>query len=195
MKKVLFFLISMLVSMLVLVACNDEDDAQETSADKAKATEKVENSEENDVDVENDDEKLANEEEQVNEDNKEETASIDTSMYEYSPNVEVTDAIDINNHITLMIDMNDNLEAGLAFMHATNQTLDFIEQNNMENVETIGVNVRLNEIKIAMFTVHPNEIENNENESMANIVLNASDVEMISPEVEDFANNMELNIE
>ncbi len=51
---------------------------------------------------------------------------IDTSMYEYSKEVEVTDAIDINEYVSLIIRMNDNLEEGMAFQHASNQTYEFL---------------------------------------------------------------------
>ncbi|MFC4404006.1 hypothetical protein [Gracilibacillus xinjiangensis] len=181
MKKYIFFILSVFVFTLTACGAEEETKTEGQGQDQAESDSAL-------------DEEAPQPERPEEEKAKEATDSIDTSMYEYASNVEVTDAIEINNHITLMIDMNDNLEQGLAFMHATNQTYDFIEQNNMVNVETIGINIRLKGIKIAMFTVHPGEIEKNETESMANIVLKSSEVEMVSPEVEEFIREFDLSI-
>lgn len=116
---------------------------------------------------------------------------IDTSVYQYATNVEVTNAIDITQHVTLMIDMPTDKE-GLAFQHVVNQTYDFLQQPDIEGAKTVSVNVRKDGIKIGMFTVNTDKFKPNDQEPMADAVLNASEIEMLSPEVKEFGKVMEL---
>lgn len=121
-------------------------------------------------------------------------AEIDTSMYEYAENVAVTDALEINNHITLMIDMSENTKTGLAFQHVVNQTYEFLKQDSAKVATTIGINVRQGETKTAMFTVYPANFKEDDDIPMSDLVLKASVVNMAVPEVEDYAKIMELNL-
>ncbi|MDV6377719.1 hypothetical protein ORD22_05500 [Sporosarcina sp. GW1-11] len=116
---------------------------------------------------------------------------IDTSVYEYVSNIDVTDARDINNHITLMIDMKTENQ-GLAFQHVLNQTYDFLQQTDIKDAKTIGINVCVKGNKVGMFTVYPERFQPNDNEPMADVVLVASEVEMVNSEVEEFGRLMEL---
>lgn len=118
---------------------------------------------------------------------------IDTSVYQYASKVDVTDAREINDHITLMIDMKTD-NHGMAFQHVLNQTYDFLQQPEITDAKTISVNIRVDGKKIAMFTAHPGKLKTNDEESMAQLVLDASVVEMVLPTVEDYATAMELKM-
>ncbi|VEF46700.1 Uncharacterised protein [Bacillus freudenreichii] len=176
MKKLFLLLAS---AMLFLSACGDETAAPEK--DEPKEDVKQEEKEQ-----------PKEEKEQPKDEPKEEGSSIDTSMYEYSKSVEVTDTIDINNYVSLIIRMNDNLQPGLAFQHATTQTYDFLHQPAIEGADKVGINIILNDKKIAMYEVDISKFQPNDEEPMADVVMEASVVEMMSPEVEEYANTMDI---
>lgn len=167
-----------LVLVLGLAACDNEN--VEKEVEKEKTEERQEATEEKNTE---------------NEDDEQETTNIDTSMYEYSTEVEVTDAIEVNDYVSLIIRMNDSLEPGLAFQHATNQTYDFLQQESIDGAEKVGINIILNDQKIAMYEITLDEFETNDEESMAQLVLDASVMNMIVPEVEEYAEVMELKYE
>ncbi|MDN4607358.1 hypothetical protein [Sporosarcina highlanderae] len=125
--------------------------------------------------------------------NEPEEKQIDTSVYEFASNVDVTDARDINSHITLEIDMKTDNQ-GLAFQHVLNQTYDFLQLPDIEGAETVTINVLVEGKKIAMFTTKPGELEINDDVPMAQLVLNASVVEMALPKVKEYAAAMELKM-
>lgn len=172
MKNLLLLLCT---AMLFLSACGDDTTAPEK--DEPKENVKQE------------------EKEQSKKETKEEDASIDTSMYEYSKSVKVTDAIDINNYVSLIITMNDNLQPGLAFQHATTQTYDFLQQPEIEGADKVGINIILNDNKIAMYEIDMSKFQPNDDEPMADLVMEASVVEMMTPEVEEYANTMDIPLD
>lgn len=187
MKKILSMLLLSLV--LVLSACGSDEPEKETleveDTPKQDEVEKGEPAEEEPV------------EEEVDEESNEETndeSAIDTSMYEYAENVEVTDALEINDHITLIIDMPESNTQGLAFQHVLNQTYEFLEQGSAKEAKTIGINIRQGGNKIAMFTIYLERFVENDDEPMAQLVLDASVVEMTLPEVDQYAETMELKM-
>ena len=106
----------------------------------------------------------------------------------------MTDALEINDHITLMIDMPESNTMGLAFQHVANQTYEFLQQESAKEAKTIGINIRQDGTKIAMFTVHPDKFEENDEAPMAQLVLDASIVEMALPEVEEYAETTDLKL-
>lgn len=121
--------------------------------------------------------------------NESEVNQIDTSVYEYASNVDVTDVRDINNHITLMIDMKTD-NPGMAFQHVLNQTYDFLQQSDIEGAETIGINVRVAGNKVGMFTAYPDKFIPNDDEPMSDAVLAASEIEMMTEDVGKFGETM-----
>lgn len=127
-----------------------------------------------------------------NEQDDSENLVIDTSMYEYSKEVEVTDAIDINEYVSLIIRMNDSLEEGMAFQHASNQTYEFLQQDIIEGAEKVGINIVLNNKKIAMYEIDLDEFNIVDDEPMAQLVLDAAVVKMMTPKVEEYVDIMEL---
>ncbi|KAF0820883.1 hypothetical protein KIS4809_0410 [Bacillus sp. ZZV12-4809] len=180
-KSIMMFVIATLAIMLS--ACGeetskeDEPKKEEVQEQKEKAKEPAEEKEEK-----------AKEEETA------EAAKIDTSMYQYAKNIDVTDALEINNHITLMIDMNPKTNQGMAFQHVLNDTYDFLLQDSVQQADTVGINVRQDGVKIAMFTVHPKEFVENDEIPMADLVLQASIVDMMTDEVKAYAEAMELPV-
>ncbi|MCM3758683.1 hypothetical protein M3197_14555 [Sporosarcina aquimarina] len=114
---------------------------------------------------------------------------INTSIYEYASKVDVTDARELNDHITLMIDMKTDNE-NLAFQHVLYQTYDFLQQKDIEGAKTIGVNVRVAGKKIVMFTVYPEKFVPNNKARMSDVVLAASEIEMMSKKVEKYGKKM-----
>ncbi|MBS4194092.1 hypothetical protein [Lederbergia citri] len=174
MHKLIVLLFS---ALIVLAGCsNDQPKEQEQKQKALKQTEEKP------------------QKETVETDDSVEGQEIDTSMYEYAKNVDVTDAIDVNEHITLIIEMNDSLQPGLAFQHATNQTYDFLEQDAIKGAKTVGINIILNGNKIAMYTVNVADFKTNDDEPMAQLVLDASTIEMLSPEVKEYAEIMDLKL-
>lgn len=121
-------------------------------------------------------------------------SAIDTSMYQCAENVEVTDALELNDHITLMIDMPESNQQGTAFQHVLNQSYDFLAQNSAKKTKTVGVNIRQGGQKIAMFTIHPEKFVEKDDEPMAQLVLDASIVDIVLPEVEQYADSMDLQM-
>lgn len=187
MKKLLLMFIAFSV---ILAACG-EDGAKEEIEYPENENFIEEETEDSTTNEEADEEEsVQNEGENTNENEK----KIDISMYEYTENIDVTDAIEINNHITLMIEMDPSTKPGLAFQHVLNNTYDFLLQDIVQQADTVGINVIQNGVKLAMFTVHPKEFTPNDEIPMADLVLEASVVEMITPELEEYAEVMELPI-
>lgn len=172
MKKLFFILIALIT---VLAGCSNEEPKDET--EKIEEDQSVENGDASDN---------ATEEDSGN--------TIDTSMFEYTVDIEVTDALDVNDHITVMLYYNEELQPGMAFQHAANHSYEFLQQETVKEAKTIGINVVQGDKKLIMFTIHPEKFEENDEVPMANLVMEASIVEMIQPEVEEYAEIMEIPI-
>lgn len=181
MKKIL-----VLVLLLFLAACSEtEQNKTVKSTDQEESKIRVEETSKT-TEQQKD---TKGKEDQVSE--TETKNEIDTSMFT-AENVKVTDAIDINQHITLMIDVNTSVKPGMAFQNVTNQAYDFLTQNSVEGAKTITIAVRQDGNKIVQFTVDKDKFVQDDNIPMAQLVLNASVVEMVSPEVEEYATVMDL---
>ncbi len=191
--------ILLLMAAMLLVACSNEEatEDKEASAEEQPEEEVVQEETEEVEDNEQETEEPETEEIEVEESAESEPDlkedEIDISMYEYSKDVKITDAIDLNDYVSLIIEMNDNLEPGLAFQHATNQTYDFLMQDAIEGADKVGINIILNDRKIAMYEVNLADFKTNDDEPMAQLVLDAAIVEVMVPEVKDYAEIMELN--
>ena len=178
-KKLLFI---GALSALLLAACNDETDKVPVEANEVTVEEetKVETNENVKVEEANGTVEVAKEPE------------IDTSIFEYAKSVEVTDARDVNNHITLQIDLNDDAKAGMGTQHVLNQMYDFLQQEDINGAETVTFYVRLQEQKVAQFKTTLANFKADQETPMANVVLNASETEKLSPEVETYGKTMGL---
>src|SRR5690625_795359 len=197
-KRWWFIVIVALLVVAVIVNPEEEEDSDTTEEHVSETDEKDSNNEDKDDSTSEPEHK----EEQLDEETTDESDEsdeldeaevvIDTSMYEYSKDVQVTDAIDINNYVSLMIEMNDNLNPGLAFQHATTQTYEFLQQEALQGADKVGINIILEGQKIAMYEVDLNEFKPKDDESMAQLVLDAAIMEMITPEVHEYTQSMSL---
>lgn len=116
--------------------------------------------------------------------------SINTSVFEYAKNVEVTDAREQNKHITLKIDLADDANPGQGTLNILSQTFDFLEQQI--GFDTLTILVRVSDVKVSQFKIHTEKFQPNEDDPMANLVLEASEIEFLTPEVKSFGETMEL---
>ncbi|QQP11532.1 hypothetical protein FJQ98_20385 [Lysinibacillus agricola] len=192
------------LSALLLAACGEEkveetdkaqeelDKAKEKEAEQAKkeAEEKAKEEEERKAKEAEEKAKLAKEQEEV--DKEEPTTAekskpiINTSVFEYAQAVDVTDAIDLNNHVTLIISMSEAISPGLATQHVVNQVYDFVQQVDVKGAKTIGINVKQGANKIAQFTVYTDKLVPNDDEPMSDAVIVASEIEFMTDEVKAF---------
>lgn len=117
-------------------------------------------------------------------------SGIDTNVFEYAEKVEVTNAIELNDHVTIFVFMNEEVKPGLAVQHVVNQTYDFIQQKDMTNAKTISVNVKQGDLKTAMFTVHTEKFVPDDDEPMSDAVMKASDFEFMNGEVKEYGEIM-----
>lgn len=117
---------------------------------------------------------------------------IDTSIFEYASKVDVTNALDINNHVTSKVFIDEDANPGMAVQDIIKQTFDYIQQEDLKDAKTITILVTQNDKKIAQFTVQKDQFIPNENEPMIKIVLDASEIEHMSAEVKSFGETMEL---
>jgi len=119
---------------------------------------------------------------------------IDTSNFK-AKKVEVTDAIDLNDHVSLIVRVDESVPPALAFVNTASSMYDFLQQDSIKGAKTVGVNVVQGKIKQIMFTVHTDQFKPNPNVPMADLVMEASEVDVIQPEVEDYAkmSNIPIN--
>ncbi|MEY9975707.1 hypothetical protein [Lysinibacillus sp. RC79] len=196
------------MSALLLAACGEDkvqetdkaqeelDKAKEKEAEQAKKDAELKAKEEEEQKakeaktLEDEKAKLAKEQEEV--DKEEPTTAekskriIDTSVFEYAQAVDVTDAIDLNNHVTLIISMSEAITPGLATQHVVNQMYDFVQQVDVKGAKTIGINVKQGANKIAQFTVYTDKFVPNDDEPMSDAVIAASEIEFMTDEVKNF---------
>ncbi|WP_028390624.1 hypothetical protein [Bacillus cihuensis] len=181
MKKILLTCIIFLLT-LALSACSTDEktSVKQTNEVKVKTEDSVANSKEA-AQKDKEQEKLKAEAER----------KIDTSIFEYAKQIEVTDAIDINQHVTVVVTMDSKTPPGLATQHVVNQTYDFLQQDDIKDAKTISINVKQGEQKIAMFSVNKDEFKPNDDEPMSDLVMAASTMEFMTPEVKEFGETMD----
>ena len=138
-------------------------------------------------DVEKDKEVVVEKEEVV----EEVEPSIDTSVFEYATNTEVTDAIDINQHVTVRVFVSEEAEAGMSVLNVVKQSYDFIQQEDVKDAKTITIFVTQNDQKIVQYTVQKDKFVPNESVPMSEVVLKASEIEFMTDEVKEFGKTME----
>ena len=129
---------------------------------------------------------------EVSEELTEEESTINTDVFAYATKTEVTDAIDINDHVTVFVYMSEELTPGLASQHVLNQTYDFIQQEDVKDAKTISINVKQGDTKILMYTVEKDKFKTNDEIPMSDLVLEASKVEFMTDEVKEFGEIMEM---
>lgn len=132
--------------------------------------------------------------EEVNdeENSKDEENKIDTSVFQYAEKVEVTDAIEINEHVTIFVFMNEEVKPGLATQHVLNQSYDFLKQSDITGAKTVSIAIKQGDMKIAQFTVNKDDFTPNDSESMVSVVLSAGEMEFMIDEVKEYGKVMNL---
>ncbi|EKN63626.1 hypothetical protein BABA_24610 [Neobacillus bataviensis LMG 21833] len=172
----------------------EEAVAKKKSEEKAEAKKEEEEKKLEEQKAKEETERKVAEEKKAKEqtDQKEEAKSknIDTSVFEYAEKVEVTNAIDINQHITVFVTMSKKTPPGLATQHVVNQTYDFLLQNDTKGAKTVSINVKQGDQKIAMYTVETGKFVPNDDEPMSDCVMKASKMEFMTPEVKEFGATM-----
>lgn len=164
MKSKLLFVV--LVFGLLLTGCSETKETTKKEEPKTEAVDKTE---------------------------KEET-SIKTDVFVYAKKVDITDARDITQHVTATVFMSDELTPALATQHVLNQSYDFLQQEDLKGAKTVTIGVMKGDKRVFQYTVETAKFVPNDSEPMANVVLKASKVEKISPEVEEYAKVAGWNI-
>jgi Ca2+-dependent lipid-binding protein len=180
MKKVLIIL----MAALFLTACTQEsaepvNKPKEEEKTKAKEEPKKETKKESKEEKKKDEGK-----------SEKESTKIDTSVFAYAKKVDVTDAIDINQHVTVFVTMSEELTPVLATQHVLNQSYDFLQQEDIKGAKTVTIAVKQGDIKIAQITVNKDNFVPNDTEPMASVVLKAAEIDMMKPEIKDFINSL-----
>lgn len=186
MKSKLLNIVPIVVFSMALFGCAEGSEPKEEK--KSEDTTEVNVKEEK---AETTEEVTESEPEEVSE---EEQSTINTDVFEYATKTEVTNAIDINDHVTVFVYMSEDLKPGLAAQHVLNQTYDFIQQEDVKDAKTISINVKQGDTKILMYTVETDKFKPNEEIPMSDLVLDASEVEFMIKEVEEAAEVFEWNL-
>jgi len=114
-------------------------------------------------------------------------STIKTDVFEYAKKVDITDARDTNKHVTATVFMSNELTPGLATQHVLNQSYDFLQQADLKGVDTVTIGVMQGEKRIFQYTVTMKNFVPNDSVSMLDVVLKASKVEKMDPQVQEFA--------
>lgn len=121
-----------------------------------------------------------------------ETPTINTSIFDLAKEVNVTDARDLTKHITVQIVLRDEVKATNGVNAVLQQTYDFLQQEDIKGAETVTIFVNSGNLKVFQFTVDTAKFVTNDEVSMAKLVLNASEVEKTTPEIEEFGRTFEF---
>jgi hypothetical protein len=168
-----------LLALGLLVGCSDSETTKEKEEVKVESTEVEEEVTETTTEV-------------VEEEVVEEEVNIDTSVFVYAEDVEITDARDTNKHLTLVVHMSEETKTGMAAQHVLTQAYDFLQQKDIEGADTITIGVMQADTRILQLTINVKEFVPIDTESMAKCVLRASTIEKLVPEVDDYGKTMGL---
>ncbi|MHC1683702.1 MAG: hypothetical protein AB6733_12210 [Clostridiaceae bacterium] len=112
---------------------------------------------------------------------------IKTDAFVYAKKVDITEAIDITKHVTATVFMSDELTPGLAVQHVLNQSYNFLQQAELKGADTVTIGVMKGDIRVFQYTVTMKKFVPNDSVKMSDVVLTASKVEKMTPQVEEFA--------
>jgi hypothetical protein len=176
----------------VLTSCGEEDTKQSSTPPneetKVEEPKKEEPKKEDNPKKETESKVASNND--LNKDKESNKYKIDTSVYSYAKKVDVTDAIELNNHVTVFVHMHEDTKPGLATQHVINQTYDFLQQKDIEGAKTVTVAVKQGDIKIAQFTVNKEKFTPIDDKPMSECVLKASKIEFMTDEVKEYGTIM-----
>ncbi|MEK3976029.1 hypothetical protein [Psychrobacillus sp. FSL K6-1267] len=182
-QKCFILFVTFLIVGIVLSGCNNaevaENEKKDTSVVETKESEEK-------VDTVEKEGTIDKEKVQATETEAAIEPDIDTSIFEYVTDVELTDAIDINQHLTVKLNISEEAQPGMAVQNILKQTFDFIQQDDLEEAKTITIIVSQNDKKITQYTVQKDKFFPNDNDPMSGLILDASEVEFMSDEVKAF---------
>ena len=115
---------------------------------------------------------------------------IDTSVFENAEKVEVTDAIDSNQHVTVFVYMSEEPEPGFATQTVFNQAYDFLQQPDLEGAKTVTIAVKQGNRKIAQITVNKEKFKPDDQRPMSDVVLEAAKIDSMIDEVKEYGKIM-----
>ncbi|MBD7969580.1 hypothetical protein [Paenibacillus gallinarum] len=120
-----------------------------------------------------------------------ESQDIDTSIFIYANEVEVTDNLD---HIKVVIHMSEDFDKGKAVHHALNEIYFFLQQDRVKEVNTATFEVMSGDITITQLTVDISKFEPGEFiiEKMIDSVMNATKIDKMDDEVRGYGENLKF---
>ena len=160
-----------LVAFLIIASSGCNQDDSEGSKDRENEVLKETSEKEED--------KKSEEEKQSKKD------TIDTSVFIYAKSVNVTNAIDITEHVTVQIEAHEETNPGLAVQHILSQTFDFLQQEDLNGAKTVTIFVNHKNDKVMQITVNKDDFTPNDTDPMISLVLEASEIEKMTPEVKE----------
>ncbi|MGE7942843.1 hypothetical protein ACQKNB_12215 [Lysinibacillus xylanilyticus] len=124
---------------------------------------------------------------------KQATNVVDTSFFSYANSVEVIDNRTTQNNLLVWIDYSADADPGMSTLNTLNQAFDFLQLPDVIKTGTVTLAIRVDDIKVAQFNVTPAKVDFNNNElGMADLVVNASEIEYLNEGVKTFGQSMEL---
>lgn len=124
---------------------------------------------------------------------KQPTNIVDTSFFTYANSVEVIDNRTTQNNLLVWIDYSADSEPGMSTLNTLKEAFDFLQQPNAIKTGTVTLAIRVDDIKVAQFNVTPAKVDFNNTElGMADLVVNASEIEYLNEGVKSFGRTMEL---
>jgi hypothetical protein len=175
-----------LLCLGLLVGCSNSESTKEKEEGvklESTETEEVVDASETTTDVV---------EEVVEEEVVEEKPTIDTSVFAYAESVDVTDARDITKHINLVVNMSTDPTPGLAVQHVVSQAYRFLQQEDITGADTVTIGIMQDGIRTAQITTEVSKFVPIPDKSMIKCVLEASTIDKMNPEVEEYGKVMEL---
>lgn len=122
----------------------------------------------------------------------EDEIKIDTSIFDLAKEVNVTDARDLTQHITLQIILKDAVKQGNGVQAVLTQTYDFLQQEDIAGANTITIFVNSGQLKIFQITIDTSKFKTNDEISMVKLVLDAAEIEKMTDEVKSYGEALEL---
>lgn len=167
---------------------SDQSDTTTKSEETRKQEVSVQSSEKNNVAAT--DSKPKKQTEEKNEKDVLDSEEIDTSVFIYATDVEVTDALEITEHIDVVVHMSEKVKKGLAVHHVISQMYNFLQQDKVKAAKTVTIGVMSGNLRVAQLTVDMNKFEAGEH--IINSVMDASKIDKMDDEVRDYGEVMEL---
>ncbi|MER2060198.1 MAG: hypothetical protein ABTA16_15365 [Niallia sp.] len=119
-------------------------------------------------------------------------SKIDTSIFDLAKEINVTDARDITQHISLQIILKDAVKQGNGVQGVLTQAYDFLQQEDIAGANTITIFVNSGQLKIFQITIDTSKFKTDDEISMIKLVLDASEIEKMTDEVKSYGEALEL---